>query len=425
MSDDIPEFTDTYSDDMIFLRSVRRSLLRHPLEYYNPKLLDATLARLYAVMLVGNAENAISQELERTSDPRLDGYLNSRALDNEQKVELLRAYLQERLSGAVDTEVLEDYLAIKYLRNGIIHSDRRKGGQAAYVTSRGMPIDSRELNLDHLHRLAQVDQAMTEYLGMAHLLEVAGLRGSSPGSMELPASRIASEGDVSTPYSINEFILIHRSNLYKVGSSWVGLLVEFGDLSGPDLVREVQTGNLENHVGGRIRNWGRAAYYSWCEIVRLWPDDLACRLVNDSDYRAEMLNRVRSLAVNGAFPEVSIGASAYLKLWRMTLSPDAPEDTDYLKLFGGGTSLAGSQLLETYALGGVAYELISNIGMGWIWPVLAQDGGGEFTPTANAFIDVVELARTWYAAIELHEGLDARDKDTLEQYRCGVVATQM
>lgn len=425
MSATIPEFTDTYSDDMIFLQTVRRSLLRHPLEYHHPKILDATLARLHAVMLVGNAENAIGHELERTGDSRLNDYLNSKGQDNEQKVESLRSYLHERLSGAVDTEVLKDYLAIKYLRNGIIHSDRRKKKQAEHVASRGIPLDSRELNLDHLHHFARVDQAMTGYLGMSHLLDVVGARGGSLGPMELPTSPIASNEVVSAPYSFNEFIQIHRTNLQNVHSIWARLLVETGGLSGPDLVREVRAESVDDHVGERVRDWGRTAEYSWNELVRLGSDDSIQRLVDDAKYRAELLRMMRSLAPDGAFPVKHLPSTAYSLLWRDVFSHGASDENEFSRLFGGTTSLTGSQLLETYALGGVAYDLISGLPFGWIWPLLAMSGTEEAARKANAFIDIVELARTWYSAIERHKGIDDHDKKTLEEYRRGVAATQV
>ncbi|MDN6177280.1 MAG: hypothetical protein L0J08_01890 [Micrococcaceae bacterium] len=423
MTATIPEFTDSYSDDMIFLQTVRRSLLRHPLEYHYPKILDATLARLHAVMLVGNVENAINQEHERTGDSKLKDYLKPNGQNNKKKVESLRSYLEGRIGGAVDTEILEDYLAIKNFRNGIIHSDRRTGEKAEHVASRGISLDSRELNLDHLHRFAQVDQAMTMYLGMSHLLEVVGAPGEALNPTELPASRIASDEAVSAPYSFDEFIRFHKSNLDKVGSSWVSLLVEMDELSGPDFVREVRAGNVDGDVGERVRGWGRTAEYSWNEIVRLWPDDSAQRLVDDSKYRAELLHRMRSLAADGAFPVQSLPRSAYAVLWRAAFSHDAPGENEYFRLFDGTTSLTGFQLLETYAVGGVAYDLISNLGMGWIWPLLAISGTEEAVGKANAFIEVFELARTWYSAIERNEGIDDHDKETVEMYRRGVAAT--
>ncbi len=57
VTEPISEFTDTYSDDLIFLETVRKTVLRNPFEVHLPMLLDATTARLYTVMLVGNVEN--------------------------------------------------------------------------------------------------------------------------------------------------------------------------------------------------------------------------------------------------------------------------------------------------------------------------------------------------------------------------------
>lgn len=421
MNVQLPEFTDTYSDDMIFLQTVRRSLLRHPLEVHLPLLLDATLARLYAVMLVGNVENSIAQEAGRTSDPRLAVYLSSNCANTE-KVQALSEYLQDRLGGAVDTAVLEEYLAIKYLRNGIIHSDRREGNQAEYVTSHDLPLDSRKLNLEHLHRFAQVDQAMIQYLGMSHILEVLNVEGDTLGSIDSPSGQIATDEAVTAPYSVGEFIRIHVSNLEKVGTSWVRILAGKDGLSPPDLVREYRASSADDPGVARVREWGRSAEYSWNEIVRLWPDDSARRLVEDQDYRAELLQTVRSLAKEEAFPIAPLPSSAYTAFWREAVTDDGSGDNEYRRLFGGASSLTGSQLLECYAIGDVAYELVARTAMNWIWPHLAQNDDPKVVEVATTFIDLKELAHTWYAAIERHESFDATALDT---YRRGIDAAQV
>lgn len=438
MHGNISEFTDSYSDDMIFLQVVRRSLLRHPLEYHYPKFLDATLARLHAVMLVGNTENAIGRELDRTGDSRLDRYLNSR-ISGTEKVDSLRDYLQDRLGGSVDAEVLDDYLAIKYLRNGIIHSDPRKDNQAEHVKTRGFPLDSRELTLDHLHRFAQVDQLMTEYLGMSQLLESVGVpegivgapseaakqSNGLTGSSVTPESRIATDEDVSEPYAFGEFIQMHRSSLDKIGSSWVRLLNEHAGVTGPEFSKRVLTGDIEDHAKKRLQGWGKVAVYSWGEIVRLWPDDLARRLVDDEAYRTELLDQIRAVSSNRAFPAMELPSNFYLELWRKMHSLDFPGDAEYKTLFGASSELTGIQLLETYAAGQVAYNLIAQIGTGWIWPMISRDGSKRYISKALAFIDIIEIGTTWYTAIEWHESLAEGEKETLEQYRSGILDTEI
>lgn len=420
MNAQLPEFTDTYSDDMIFLQTVRRSLLRHPLEVHLPLLLDATLARLYAVMLVGNVENSITQEAERTSDPRLAIYLSSNCA-NIEKVQALSEYLKDRLGSAVDAAILEEYLAIKYLRNGIIHSDRRKGNQAEYVTSHGLPLDSRELNLEHLHRFAQVDQAMIQYLGMSHILGVLNVQGDTLELVGSRSNQIATDEAVTAPYSMGEFIRIHARNLEKTGTCWMRILAGKDGTSSPELVREYRALSAEEPGVARVREWGRSAEYSWSEIVRLWPDDSVRRLVNDQDYRAELLQRVRSLAKEEAFPIAPLPSSAYTAFWREAVADDGSGADEYRPLFGGASSLTGSQLLECYAMGDVAYELVARSAMNWIWPLLAQNEDPKFVEVATTFIDLKELAYTWYSAIERHESFDAASLDT---HRRGIDAAQ-
>ena len=216
---------------------------------------------------------------------------------------------------------------------------------------------------------------------------------------------------------MGEFIQIHVSNLEKVGTSWVRILAGEDGLSSPDLVQEYRALSAEDSGVTRVREWGRSAEYSWNEIVQLWPDDSALRLVNDQEYRAELLRRVRSLATEEAFPIAPLPSSAYTCFWREAMVDDGSDD-EYRRLFGGTSSLTGSQLLECYAMGHVAYELVARITANWLWPLLAQNDP-KVIELATTFIDLKEVAHTWYAAIERHESFNAADLDT---YRRGIDA---
>lgn len=416
MDREISEFTDTYSDDIIFLLHARASLLRHPLKYYYPPLLDATLARLYAVMMVGNTENAIKQEFERTGDSRLEDYLTPR-LDNRQKINALSSYLQERLNRAVDTEILEDYLAIKYLRNGIIHSDQQTNSRAEHVIARGLPLDSRELNLNHLNQFSHVDQAITFYLGILPHLERVNISDRTLEPIDLPATSNVIGGDESRPYSFDEFTAIHRRNLDKIGISWREFLFEADEVSNLDAIRKIRDKNSDDGASDRIKEWGRLAEYSWSEILRLNSDDSAQRLIEDAEYRAELLDRARSFAVENTFPVGPFPAEFSNYLWRFLLEDNAPDLPDLLHLFGGNSSLTGKQILETYVLGSVAYDLIPLIGRDWIWPLFAQGNTQKAVKIADSFIDIVELGHTWYSAVEMRKSLDSTFKGKLAEER--------
>lgn len=404
----IPEFVDTYSDDVIFLRSVRRSLLRHPLESHEPRLLDATLARLYVVMLVGNIENALSEESKRTGDPLLRTYLNAGA-PNTAKVHALRDYLQQGLGpDAIDAEVLADYLAVKYLRNGIIHARRRTGPQAQYVVERGFPTDSRSLDLDHLHRLAEIDSAIIMYLGLSRIR--AGRALAATGAIATPSSRIASDAEVLAPFTDADFLATHKRNLSLVARSWERLVSVGVDAAADHplfAVIAALRGSGDDAPTAAVRTWARSAVYSWGEIVRLWPDGEARRIIEDGSYRARLLQTSRAIGGSGAYPVVPLPASTYRRLLAYEEQGGDVGIDRWASLFEGAPDGESEDLLEFYALGEVAYSLTAGIPLGWVWVILAGNEFSESGDIALSFVDLWELANRWHSAIEHHAAADS------------------
>jgi len=416
MSTRISEFTDSYSDDMMFLTSLRRILLRHPLQSFAPLFLDATLSRLYAVMLVGNVENAIAQEFDRNSEPKLDTYLNANVA-NATKVQALEGFLQERLSASVDTSILDDYLAIKYLRNGIIHSDQRTGAQAEYIKSHGFPIDSRDLTLVHLKRMARVDQSITMYFGMSRIIEVLGVNADYKPEINLPSSPVAEDESVSAPYSLREFDQIHRRNLQNTAVNWQRFRSKCPPDSAGTLVSRLWSGE-HGSESLDVQSWGESAEYSWNQVVGI-ASESGQRLFKDAEHRADQLARIRSLAVDGAFPRGPLPADAYQAISEVVSAGEGPGDEALSTLFQGHSPLSGSQLVESYALGYKAYDLTTSLGVDWIWPVLAQGASNSRIELVLAFIDLCELGRSWYMAIEHHTSFEP---EKLETHRREVIA---
>ena len=63
----------------------------------------------------------------------------------------------------VDRQVFDDYLAIKYLRNTIVHG-RWKNHEKEWLDRRGFPTATRKLTKEHLDRIEHVNQNMMLYI---------------------------------------------------------------------------------------------------------------------------------------------------------------------------------------------------------------------------------------------------------------------
>lgn len=154
------EFIDTYSDDLSYLIEAREALLTHPFRFENQELCDASFCRLFIVFMVDGIEAMIQYWNEVVSPGIFDPYLRSGSRNSE-RVQNLYEVLNKY--GGIDKSILEDYLALKYLRNVIVHA-RWKPHEKEWIEKRGFPSDTRKLNEEHWYRILEVYQNMMMYI---------------------------------------------------------------------------------------------------------------------------------------------------------------------------------------------------------------------------------------------------------------------
>jgi hypothetical protein len=166
---EISEFIDTYSDDLIYLLEARSALLTHPLKtYYGfQAYLDASFCRVLAVFMVGSIEAMLTAWRERDRSNILDSYFEKDVPNGARVRNLCEAFQKAGIQ--VDIEIFDDYLAIKYLRNTIVHGEW-KTHEKEWLDSRGFPTDTRKLTEDHLHRIEDVNQNMMLYIALTSLV---------------------------------------------------------------------------------------------------------------------------------------------------------------------------------------------------------------------------------------------------------------
>jgi len=90
----------------------------------------------------------------------LDAWFGSKARNGERVRNLFRAF---RVAGiGVDKDIFKDFLAIKYLRNTIVHA-KWKPYEVAWIKRRGFPDNTSRLTREHLRRMMEVYQTMLVY----------------------------------------------------------------------------------------------------------------------------------------------------------------------------------------------------------------------------------------------------------------------
>lgn len=162
------DFFLSYADDLAYLRDARDALHTHPFRLPLWDLIDGSFARQHAIATVGAVELAINHF--KQFEPELETYFKARA-PNGEKIRSLGGVLV-RMHGAgetgteIDLEVIEDYLAVKYIRNAVEHA-RYKDYERQHVIARGFPASVLDLRAEHLDKIIAISNAMIRYITAA------------------------------------------------------------------------------------------------------------------------------------------------------------------------------------------------------------------------------------------------------------------
>jgi len=167
---DVGEFIDTYSDDLITIHEARAAVYTHPLrgDYAFAELLDASFSRILVVFVVGGIEAMLESWRDRDGFNVLEKYFAQKVTNGERVTSLYQAFSDAGIH--VDRQIFDDYLAIKYLRNTIIHG-RWKQHEKDWLDARGFPSDTRKLTKEHLDKIEHVNQNMMFYVALTGLVD--------------------------------------------------------------------------------------------------------------------------------------------------------------------------------------------------------------------------------------------------------------
>lgn len=154
------EFIETYSDDLLYLIDLRDSHATHPGKRVYQPLFQASIARIFTAFMVGNIEAMLETWREKDANSILAPYFISSS--NEDRINALISNFHSN-NIEINDLILKQYLAIKYLRNTIIHSSWNDN-QKEYISQMGFPTDTRNLNDIHLQIIYTVNIEMMKYI---------------------------------------------------------------------------------------------------------------------------------------------------------------------------------------------------------------------------------------------------------------------
>lgn len=423
----IDEFTDTYSDDVIYLREARVALLTHSLRAEIHELCNASFCRLYAIVMIGSIEAMLERLRTRDNLNILDAYF-AQGVTNEDRVKSLRAaFVNNGIN--VKHDVFDDYLAIKYVRNAIVHaswetqSGQLKKEQVNWIAARKFPTDTRKLNEEHWQRIEWVNENMMFYIALAGIPNIPprpDLKDVGMAMSPLP--------DTSGIIALNEWPRLYWSNLNRI-STVIEEQIQAAALASD---HHWSMGLSEDQVRAMPHNERKRRFFMaakaaasgfepliflarhvenavscWSHYTQLVPEfnHLAANIVQDVVKSFRVIHDKKIFPRNGIFPE-----------WKDNI----PEDIRHQLIvhsFESIEPLRVDQIAAAHQVGAKAKCAIPNIMPLSLFaiqlPIIAPARAQEWAETASYIADVIEVGQSWYSFVECRTS----PLDTVEFYR--------
>lgn len=407
----ISEFIDTYSDDLIYIHEGRAALLTHPLksEYAAQEYLDASFCRMLAVFVVGSIEAMLESWRDREHGTVLETYFMESKSNDIRVSSLYKAFCEVGIQ--VDRQIFDDYLAIKYLRNTIVHG-RWKEHEKQWLDKCDFPTDTRKLTKEHLDRINHVNQNMMFYIFLNSRGTPTASKPDKLVKLEKTVTQRTDETGIISLHDINQIIW---NNLERIDAHIYA--------------------DIEQTVCTEQYNW--AARHSPEDIQRLGHTEakrlfyLAARRAGEENY--ELLTQHRALAKEAL--------EFWREYWHRVVAPcglqeeriqyalevlqsphfdpeiplwsiigNVPDDDFALRLVDGiltgSKPFSGRQVVDALRAGNLAYQLVPNTTPISLLilrlPIVDPPNTAIYLQEATRALQVFRLNRKWYSCVEQH-----------------------
>ena len=412
------EFTETYSDDILYLQEGREALLTHPLRNEYSPLLNASFCRLYAIMMIGSIEGMLERWQAEDKLKILEIYFAKKStLDpknspsNKERIDNLRmAFVNKGIN--ITNDVFDDYLAIKYLRNVIVHAGLLKQNEIKWIEERNFPTDTRKLNEEHWQKIQWADQNMMLYIARTSIVQIK--------QNEIPIRPLP---DTSGIIKSKDWLRLYWSNIERL-SSFIGKQIKDAALIPGQhwnlglTEKQVQEMQYEERKHRFFMTAKRNAdifepfkllyehaenlVFCWNEYTRLIPEfnELSPEVVQNVIEIFRIIHDKKIFPKNGMPPE---------------LKDNTPEDIRHL--FENIEPLSIHQIELAYQIGKKAYGIIPNVTPLCVFsiqlPIISPNRVQEWMGTASYIADIFEIGRSWYSFVENK----SFSLDTISYYR--------
>ncbi|MDD9586356.1 hypothetical protein [Klebsiella variicola] len=422
---EIEEFTDTYSDDIIYLREAREALLTHPLRSEMPNYCNASLSRIYAIVMIGSIESMLEKWLDRDNLEILSVYFKPKVTNAVRINGLCSSFTSKGIN--VNKDVFDDYLAIKYIRNAIVHAswEKQSGGlkqdEIDWIHSRGFPTDTRKLNSTHWQRFEWVNENMMLYIALSGLAKAPPAHHAGKVGIDIKPLP-----DTSGIINWSDWPRLYWSNLERISeslntsikqrisqneSNWSEKLAgsDFNKLTSLQKSRHLILSAFASVKNGEriVQNTleiSENVSMCWNQFVAHCPEfrSLEKLEVRSAISTLFIMHENNIHPINHIFPEIK--EDAPFKVHEDLVSV-CFEKTDLLTI---------TDIAKAYKLGRMAYRVMPNIMplklFSYLMPICFPERIQEWHNQSNYISDIYKLNRLWYTSIEGRQlNLDAID----------------
>lgn len=403
---DVGEFIDTYSDDLITIHEARAAAYTHPLrgDYaFAESLLDASFCRILAVFVIGGIEAMLESWRERDKFKVLDKYFARDVTNGNRVGSLCQAFSDAGIH--VDKEIFDDYLAIKYLRNTIIHG-RWKEYEKDWLDERGFPTDTRRLTKHHLNKIEHVNQNMMLYIALTGLADPNAPR---PAKLVKLDEALTRRRDDSGILRTRDIACIIWNNLERIDAHI------YRDIEQAAITKEYDW--TEGRSQAELDALGHAECKRLFYLAAGRAGELNYeRLAQHRDLAKEALEFWREYWQRAVAPNVASVRPALDVFMSPEFNPEAPvwsvvsnvpgDDARRLidRTVPNAGSLTSEQVVHALRAGKVAYEIIPNIMPVALFtvrlPIVDPANTSAYLREAERALELFRLGRAWYECVE-------------------------
>jgi hypothetical protein len=400
----ISEFIDTYSDDLISLHEARAALLSHPLrsEYTIGNLIDASFCRMLAVFVIGSLEALLETWRDRDRVSILDKYFSEKVTNGDKITSLYDAFQNAGIN--VDKEVFEDFLAIKYLRNTIIHG-RWKSHEKEWLEKRGFPLDTRKLTKSHIDRIEHVNQNMMFYVFLTSQVTPGSRTPAGLLKLDETLTRRRDESGILAIEDLNRLIW---NNLERIDFE-IYAAIEATMKTPEYALRAAEIDGLEHQQVKRLFYLaalraakqgyeGLTRYKSTGHVALAYWREYWNRVIAPSDLSEERVRKSLKILESPSF-------EPQMAEWSVITNAPAEAAEAILEgVLNGDEPFTCAEVVDALRTGKAAYDLLPNpLPISWFTvriPLVDPNNTAVYTAEAERALPIFRLNRVWYYCVE-------------------------